>query len=225
MSAPVPPQFQNEPAAAATMWEPAVRGGASFRTRELKQVSESRMEFVATQSMMLAPLFVIALMIIQLGMCWFIYRFFAGELSLSELLEQRRFVPLFGLGFGILGCVLMLGAAAFLWFVARRPIVLDRTSGFFWKGKRNPSQNDPSSIRVCAPLGEAIGLQILSEYVVSRDSDGDSHRFHSYELNLVLIDGSRANIVDHGNLKALRNDAAMVSEFLGVPVWDATLKS
>ena len=78
MSAPVPPQFQNEPAAAATMWEPAVRGGASFRTRELKQISESRMEFVATQSMMLAPLFVIALMMIQLGMCWFIYRFFAG---------------------------------------------------------------------------------------------------------------------------------------------------
>ena len=225
MSAPVPPQFQNEPAAAATMWEPAVRGGASFRTRELKQVSESRMEFVATQSMMLAPLFVIALMIIQLGMCWFIYRFFAGELSLSELLEQRRFVPLFGLGFGILGCVLMLGAAVFLCFVARRPIVFDRNSGFFWKGKRNPSQNDPSSIRVCAPLGEAIGLQILSEYVVSRDCDGDSHRFHSYELNLVLTDGSRANIVDHGNLKALRNDAAMVSEFLGVPVWDATLKS
>ena len=146
-------------------------------------------------------------------------------MSLSELLEQRRFVPLFGLGFGILGCVLMLGAAVFLWFVARRPIVLDRTSGFFWKGKRNPSQNDPPSIRVCAPLGEAIGLQILSEYVVSRDSDGDSHRFHSYELNLVLIDGSRANIVDHGNLKALRNDAAMVSEFLGVPVWDATLKN
>lgn len=225
MSAPVPPQFQNEPAAAAAIWEPAVRGGASFRTRELKQVSERRIEFVATRGMMLAPLFVFALMLIQMGMCWFIYRFFAGELSLSELIEQRRYVPLFGLGFGILGSIVMLGAAAFLWVAARRPIVLDRSNGFFWKGKRDPSQNDPASIRVCAPLAEAVGLQILSEYVISRDSDGGSHRFHSYELNLVLEDGSRANIVDHGNLKALRNDAAMVSEFLGVPVWDATLKS
>ncbi|MBC8288950.1 MAG: hypothetical protein H8E37_01415 [Planctomycetes bacterium] len=225
MSAQVPPQFQHEPAAAATSWGPLVRGGASFRTRELRQVSADRQEFVATRGMMLAPLFVFVLMVIQTGMCIFIYRFFAGDMELGELWEKRRFVPLFGLGFGALGCVMMLGAATFLWFAARRPVVLDRPSGFFWKGTRDPSQADPATIRNCALLSESVGLQILSEYVVKRDNEGAAHRFHSFELNLVLSDASRVNIVDHGNLKALRNDAAMVAEFLSVPVWDATLQS
>jgi len=46
--------------------------------------------------------------------------------------------------------------------------------------------------------------------------------FTSYELNLVLKDGSRRNLVDHGNLPALRDDARELAGFLIVPLWDAT---
>ena len=42
----------------------------------------------------------------------------------------------------------------------------------------------------------------------------------SYELNLVLQDGERLNVVDHGSFDVLREDAAKLGEFLGVPVWD-----
>jgi hypothetical protein len=56
----------------------------------------------------------------------------------------------------------------------------------------------------------------LTEYV-----SGNKNSYYSYELNLVLNDGSRINVVDHGNLKQLRSDTQTLSQFLGKPVWDA----
>jgi hypothetical protein len=57
----------------------------------------------------------------------------------------------------------------------------------------------------------------LSEFV-----SGSKNSYYSYELNLVLDDGSRINVVDHGNLERLRSDANALSQFLDKPVWDAT---
>ena len=38
---------------------------------------------------------------------------------------------------------------------------------------------------------------------------------------LVLEDGTRRNVVDHGSLKTIIDDAHIVSEFLNVPIWHA----
>ena len=38
---------------------------------------------------------------------------------------------------------------------------------------------------------------------------------------LVLQDGRRLNVVDHGNREQLRADAATLARFLGKPLWDA----
>ena len=46
-------------------------------------------------------------------------------------------------------------------------------------------------------------------------------RFYSYEINLVLKNGRRVNVADHGDLDSLRADADMLANFLEVPVWDA----
>ncbi len=61
-------------------------------------------------------------------------------------------------------------------------------------------------------------LQLISEYVSGKSS------YYSYELNLVLDDGSRINVVDHGNLAAIREDAGKLALFLAKPLWDATLR-
>jgi hypothetical protein len=66
-----------------------------------------------------------------------------------------------------------------------------------------------------APEGASFAL--WSEFV-----SGSKNSYHSYELNLVLNDGSRINVVDHGNLERLRSDASTLSRFLDKPVWDAT---
>jgi hypothetical protein len=56
----------------------------------------------------------------------------------------------------------------------------------------------------------------LCEYVT-----GNKSSYYSYELNLVLDDGRRINVIDHGNLDRLRSDAQPLSRFLDKPVWDA----
>ena len=51
---------------------------------------------------------------------------------------------------------------------------------------------------------------------------GNKSAYYSYEMNLVLNDGKRLNVVDHGNQAKLREDAQTLATFLNVPVWDAT---
>ena len=67
------------------------------------------------------------------------------------------------------------------------------------------------------PLSAIHALQLVSEHV-----RGNKSSYWSYELNLVLGDGSRINVVDHGNLDQLRADAQTLAGFLNKPVWDAT---
>jgi hypothetical protein len=224
MSPKVPPQFSDDPVASVTAWTPQVKGGATFRTRLLQQTEPGRCEFVATKGMMLAPFFMIGMAAFEAVLCLFIFKFLAGDAGIGELLDKGNYVPLIVLGSAPLGAIFFLGVAAFFWHMSRRPIVFDTSSGYFWKGSKNPAeQSDPESVASAARLEQVAGLQILSEYVESRDSDGHTSQFHSFELNLVLDDAARLNVVDHGNLVALRQDAAMLAEFLGVPVWDATL--
>jgi hypothetical protein len=64
-------------------------------------------------------------------------------------------------------------------------------------------------------LEDIHAIQLLSEYVRRSKSS-----YYSYELNLVLNDGKRLIVVDHGNLTRLQEDAKKLLEFLGKPVWD-----
>ena len=65
-------------------------------------------------------------------------------------------------------------------------------------------------------------MGILQERVSSSSSSGGSSRYYSYELNLVLKDGTRLNVVDHGGKSLLNANAETLAQFLNVPVWDAT---
>lgn len=92
-----------------------------------------------------------------------------------------------------------------LWRSVARPHVFDLARRDYSRGTEAP-----------LGLGLVHALQLVSEYC-----GGESH-FSSYELNLVLRDGRRVNVLDHGNLPALRLDAAELAAFLGVPLWDPT---
>ncbi len=65
-------------------------------------------------------------------------------------------------------------------------------------------------------LNRIHAIQLISEFC-----SGDKSRYYSYELNLVLEDGSRLNVIDHGNVEAVRADAKKLAGFLGKPLWDA----
>jgi hypothetical protein len=78
------------------------------------------------------------------------------------------------------------------------------------------------SVKEHCRLSDIHAIQLLQEYVSTSSSSGSSSRYYSYELNLVLKDGNRLNVVDHGKLSLIRTDAEQLGQFLNVPVWDAT---
>lgn len=64
------------------------------------------------------------------------------------------------------------------------------------------------------PLSSIHALQIITEKVTTKNSS-----FLSYEINLILSDKKRINIVDHGNYERILSDSKQLGDYLGVPVW------
>ncbi|WP_339137438.1 MAG: hypothetical protein WGN25_05270 [Candidatus Electrothrix sp. GW3-4] len=45
---------------------------------------------------------------------------------------------------------------------------------------------------------------------------------YSYEIDLILKDGTRINAMGHGKKSKIQEDAKILAEFLGKPLWDAS---
>lgn len=199
------PSHLGDPIAMQTDWTPARGGGASFRTHKLVEVNSDRLEFRASMG---AKLFYLFFLLAGVGV---LIAFSASKFSSGGLsLDMDTIMPmLIGLVFAIVGaCLLYFGTA---------PVVFDRRRGFFWKGRKSPGEViDYRTLQHCAELEKIHALQLISEYC-----RGNRSSYHSYELNLVLEDGKRINVVDHGDQNKLREDAGNISAFLEKPVWDA----
>ena len=106
-------------------------------------------------------------------------------------------IGLMGLGVLAFGCW-------YLWSLRQKESRFDRYSSELTQGKKS------------FDLRNAEAIQLIREYV-----RGDESSYYSYELNLICSDGSRMNVVDHGALRKLREDSALLAEYLSIPVWDA----
>lgn len=203
------PSVLNDPLALQTEWGPAKSGGASFKTHQLKRVHGQRMEFRCSPGM-----FLFSGVFLALGIGAIIGTVFAFSNQDKQMDTAGYFLlPLFGLVFG--------GAGGWMLLSALTPPAFDLTYGYYCKSRKKPEQMmDPSQLKHYATLDQVHALQLISEYC--RSSGKNKSSYYSYELNLVLKDGSRINIVDHGKLSAIKKDAHILSEFLGKPLWDAT---
>ncbi len=67
------------------------------------------------------------------------------------------------------------------------------------------------------PIKEIHALQILKKRVTWKNSSYDS-----FELNMILRDSSRINIIDHWNLEEIRKNADELSNKLRVKIYDIT---
>ena len=199
---PLDPAKYGDPLALKTEWTPATRGGSSFRTHRLVQDDFTRVEFKASTG---AKIFYLLFAFIGTAVAAGISLFSEAESSLSP----EFLVPL------AMGIVFMaVGMGMFIYGTA--PIVFDKGNGYFWKGRKSPQDViEISSLKKCIQLDQIHAIQLVSEYIHTSKSS-----FYSYELNLVLEDARRMTVVDHGNLKRLREDAGKLSEFLGKPIWD-----
>lgn len=189
----VPSHLTDDPVAVRTAWDPLKGGGANFKTRRLVAVDTSRLEFPATWGVRLfGAVFTIAGLAASAG---------------AAAAGMWPFI-LFGLVFVAVGVA--------LWRYGTTPVVFDRRQDAFWRGRTAPNEvRNRAELKHYAPLGDIHALQIVREYVSSKNGS-----YSSYELNLVLEDGRRLNVMDHGDYDALRQDAHTLAGFLDRPVWD-----
>ena len=200
-----PTQF-DDPVAERTEWTPAVRGGTNLGTHCLKNVTMQKLVFSATLgARAFTGLFMAIGLLVAVGGA--AAQISDGSHDPTELIP----VVLFG---GI-----FFAAGLFAQRHMCTPRTFDQRLGSFWKGRRMPPEVGSKQVTdQHVPLSEIHAVQLLKEYCSS-----DNGGYYSFELNLILKDASRINVVDHGKIQRLRRDADEVAAFLGgVPVWDAT---
>lgn len=197
-----PNQF-NDPIATRTDWSPLKGGGTNFKTHKLKKVHAQRMEFRCSIGMLLfgGVFFLVGVGVLVGCVIGFFNR--SPETDMKIFI----FMPLFGLIFGGVGFLMLRSAIV--------PRVFDLAQGYYCRDRKKPEHAfDVSSIRDHVRLDEVYALQLISEYV-----RGNKSSYHSYELNLVLKNGERINVIDHGGRSAIQRDAQALAEFLDKPLW------
>lgn len=199
------PASFNDPVAEATEWTPAKGGGTNVKTHRLKEVHSGRLEFRAAAG---AILFYSIFLLVGLGIS---IGFLAGPLSQQDSsLDASALLPV-GIG------ILFAGIGGSMLYFGTAPIVFDTGKGWYWKGRKSPDHvMDKRTLKHFCELKDVHAIQLVSEYC-----RGNKTSYYSYELNLVLEDGRRINVIDHGSVEKIRADAAVLSAFIGKPVWDA----
>ena len=205
---PFDPSSLQDPLALKTRWDALCHGGCNFKTHSLVQISPGRMEFKPTLS---ACFFYFIFILVGAGLLSIfpLLHFFNHEIPASER------TPLYvAMGIG----TVFLSIGLFMAYSGTKPIVFDQMRMLFWQGRpKDGGMIRKESFNKACELSSIHALQLIAEYC-----RGNKSSYYSYELNLILNDGSRMNVVDHGSLRALKADAARLGNFLNVPVWDAT---
>lgn len=215
----VDPSQLGDPVSMQTDWtytSKGMMGGANFRTHKLVKVNSARLEFRATMGALLFYLvFLVGPVVAFIGILYklssggFSFKVFSFNMeTILPVVIAVVITPFFAI-------VMILGWGMF--YSGTTPIVFDKLSGFFWKGRKAPNEVfSMNTLMEFTKLEDIHALQLVSEYF--RGGKGSSY---IYELNLVLEDGKRIIVVEHGDEEKLREDTDTLSAFLGRPVWDA----
>ncbi len=175
-----------------TKWTPLNRHVANFITRKLIKKSFNQMQFEATLELKIFCLLPA------------VFGIFIG-MAFSDSFNIVIFIT----------CIILILAGLLLYFFNTKPIIFDKNKGYAWKGKIEdyPYQIMKNNKIKCIILNQVYAIQLLrssAEWVVS------------YEINLILKDGNRYDIIGHNDLKAIKEDAEKLSNFLQIPIWDIT---
>jgi len=201
----IDPLIFKDPLAAKIDWNPVTRNkGANFASHQLKKFSPDMMKFVPTWTT-----YILSSTLIVFGFGAMMIMYYTAKWILPPWLIALATV--------LVGC--------FAFYRMTIPIVFDKTKGIFLKGRRQPAElNNLVHRKKSAKLDDVRALQILARQVMDYDSETRMNRsYMTYELNLVLEDTNRVNVVTIGNITKLREDAELLSAFLEKPVWDATI--
>jgi len=184
-------------------WSPLKPGGTSVRTYKLVRTASGDYVFRVSFGRSFASLAIF----MAGGAAGLLYGLYLLVIRWSP---EGLFLILWGTLFGFpLWWWLML----FL----RRP-VFDFRSRAYWRGRCNLRRlPDRRKLRDYTPFSEIAALQIVEERLHSQKGGS----YSSYELNMILKNGTRRNVVDHGDGVRLRQDAEVLAKSLSVPLYEA----
>jgi len=189
-------RFGGDPIAGKTSWEPLGVKASKFLTHRLVRVHDRHWELRATPIAYLACLALFALSIFFL-----VFEFLGpsrSDWSIGGLIAALNF-----------------GAFAYNYRKRLQRIVFDKDRGCFLGGRNFQRDADDSSLANFTPLDRIHALQLLT----TKPFYGTGST--SQELNLVLTNGSRINLLDLAKPAVIRKLAADLGTFLGKPVWEA----
>lgn len=180
---------------------PLVTGGTNFKTHVLKTNFRSKISYRPS----LGGLLFLSLFVV-IGMALVIYNL----IDYNGLFTAPSLANILTLAIGLLFAFV----GGYMSYKLSMPRVFDKQLGYYYKAYS--FQLDDRDLKKYIALNSIVAIQIIGETVKSKDRS-----FGSFELNLVLNDSTRENVIDHGNLKSIINDAYIISEFLNTPIWHA----
>lgn len=187
----------DDPLASKVKWEPASSGGSNFKSQAIKETDNCIVVSSSMGGKLFALFFAIPGAIALLSVP---YNLMRGEYFLS--------------GFMLIWGGMFAGAGFFLLF-GKKPFTFDFTRGVYYRGKKMPFEVS-DDIERHGYLSDVHAIQILGERVRSKDSGS----YTSYELNLVMKDARRVNVMDHG--ADVDEVAKKIASQLGIPIWKAS---
>lgn len=179
---------------------PLKKGGANFKTHKLSAKDMNVLEFVPTLGF-----YAFSGIFIAIGVgafLTFLYKFYIEGFN---SVINNMFILFFSLGFLVIS-----------YFLFRHQFKVNRFSKITNRYTKGKAKNKVGKNTVDIPLHKIIAIQLIGERV-----SGSKSNYNSFEMNIVMDDGNRFNVVDHGNLKSLIKDARVLSDFLNVPIWHA----
>ncbi|RZS93619.1 hypothetical protein EV197_2199 [Aquimarina brevivitae] len=179
-----------------TSWNPLHPGGSNFVSHKLKKIDSNRIKVKKTGTMN-----IIGWTFLLIGFNYIFFEFlFAYQ---TDLLFMQGWLKNIQLFFKSGGIFFIIG----LFFVLRwgQNSVFDKNMQQFKKGGQQIS------------FSNIYAIQLLTEFVQGNSQGGSS--YYSYELNLVLNNGERINVMDHGSPTHIEQDAIVLADFLKIPIW------
>ncbi|MEO0900078.1 MAG: hypothetical protein AAFY71_26925 [Bacteroidota bacterium] len=191
----------NHPIAKQTSWSPLKSGGTNFKAQKLKQPEP---HIALIQGSIQMKIFAFIFFTIGAGfLIAGVFKFISPAMKEFPWLV----VIIFGGAFG--------AAGVFLVREAFKELVIDKREGIIYKQYLPKNPNLPAVPEDTYKIKEVVAIQLIKERI-----KGDESTYYSYEMNLVMADASRLNLMDHGNPDSVVEDANTLSGFLDVPVWN-----
>ena len=196
------PSVFDDPIATKVHWTRMGRTNTNFKVRKLTESSPGRLEYKSTlSSMLFSFIFIVIGAIVPI---WYFTSYHEASADMQSILLPLLFGGIF------------LSVGIYLFYNKWKPIVIDKTAGYFWTGKNDPSEGQENKNAV--QISDIHAVQLLSEFV-----RGDKKSYYVYETNFVLKDAERVNIVSQGGTRRSSvAEAELLAKYLDIPFWDAS---